>query len=122
MKRFSDDRSGQLILIACVSIAAALVLIATYEYSSLGTGENSINGENRNSYYFYDNIRERYSEVYTDYNYNITAIKAFEKDLKGFALLHGYSLDFVCKGENKKIIFIDKDLKIEEELVGGGCP
>ena len=115
MKRFKDDDSGQLILIACVSVAAALVLIATYEYSTLGTGENSINRENLNSYYFYDSIRERYNQTY------LTADSAkFENELKGFSLLHGYSLDFICKENNRTIVFIDKDIKITEKL-GGLC-
>ncbi len=112
MRQFRDDDSGQLILIACVSVAAALVLIATYEYSTLGTGENSINRENVNSYYFYDSIRDRYNETYTDGSDNTV----FEKELKEFSLMHGYSLDFICTGTNRTIVFIDKDIKITEEL------
>jgi hypothetical protein len=118
MKRFLDDDRGQLILIACVSVAAALVLITMYEYSTLGTGEKSINRENLNSYYFYDSIEDRYSQVYQEYQTN--SVTVFENDLKRFALLHGYSLDFVCAGGNKKIIFVDKDIKIEE-LTGISC-
>ena len=119
MRRSLDDESAQLILIACVSVAVALFLIASYEYSTLGTGENSINRENLNSYYFYDSIRERYSRIYNDSNY---FLPSFENDLKKFAILHGYSVDFVCTGNNRTIIFIDKDIKIREELAGGRCP
>ncbi|MBE0521536.1 MAG: hypothetical protein IBX39_04630 [Candidatus Methanoperedenaceae archaeon] len=119
MRRFKNDDSGQLILIACVSVTAALLLIAAYEYSTLGTGENSINRENLNSYYFYDSIRERYSRIYNDPDYNVPS---FENDLKNFTILHGFSVDFVCKDNNRTIIFIDKDIKIEEELEGGQCP
>lgn len=111
MRCFRDDDSGQLILIACVSIAAALVLIATYEYSTLGTGENSINRENMNSYYFYDSIRDRYNETYGEEDHAL-----FEKELKEFSLMHGHSLDFICTGTNKTMVFIDKDIKITEEL------
>jgi hypothetical protein len=111
MKRFIDDERGQLILIACVSIAAALVLIATYEYSTLDTGENSINRETMNSYYFYNSIRDRYNETYDDLNSAL-----FENELKEFSLMHGYSLDFKCTGTNRTIVFIDKDIKIIEVL------
>ncbi len=121
MGRFKDDDSGQLILIACVSVAAALVLITTYEYSTLGTGENSINRENLNSYYFYNSIRERYSPIYNNYTYR-ESIPLFENNLTKFALLHGYSVDFVCTGSNRTIVFFDKDIKIREELEGGLCP
>ena len=111
MKRFINDDRGQLILIACVSIAAALVLIATYEYSTLGTGENSINRETMNSYYFYNSIRDRYNETYNGLDHAV-----FENELKEFSLMHGYSLDFICTGTNRSIVFIDKDIKIIEEL------
>jgi hypothetical protein len=111
MRQFRDDDSGQLILIACVSVAAALVLIATYEYSTLGTGENSINRENVNSYYFYDSIRENYNQTYLASD----RVK-FENELKSFSLMHGYSLDFICTGTNRTILFIDNDIKITEEL------
>lgn len=122
MKRFKDDDNGQLILIACVSVAAALVLIATYEYSTLAAGENSINRENMNSYYFYDSIRDRYSLIYNNINYS-DSIHEHENDLKKFALLHGYSLDFVCSNDNHKIIiFIDKDIRIEEKMREESCP
>ena len=115
MRRFRDDDSGQLILIACVSVAAAIVLISTYEFSSLSAGENSINRENLNSYYYYGSIRETYNQTYLQSNYTI-----FEKDLKKFAIMHGYSVDFVCNGgNNKTILFVDKDINIREELIGG---
>ncbi|CAG0976293.1 MAG: hypothetical protein OIN86_07820 [Candidatus Methanoperedens sp.] len=115
MKRFINDESGQLILIACVSVAAALVLIATYEYSTLGIGENSINRETMNSYYFYDSIRERYNAT-SDLDRAV-----FENELKEFSLLHGYSVDFVCKDNYRNIVFIDKDIKIEEQMKGKSC-
>lgn len=120
MRRFIVDDSGQLILIACVSVAAALVLIAVYEYSTLGTGENSINRENLNSYYFYDSIRKEYSGIYNNTDKN--DILTFENEIKKFALLHGYSVDFICTNNtngNRTIVFIDKDIKIREELEGG---
>ena len=116
MRRFINDESGQLILIACVSVVAAIVLIATYEYSTLGTGENSINRETMNSYYFYDSIRENYNLTYSNPNHAV-----FENELKEFSLLHGYSVDFVCNNNHKKVIFIDKDIKIEEEIGGASC-
>ncbi len=121
MRRFKDDESGQLILIACVSVAAALVLIATYEYSTLGTGENSINRETMNSYYFYNSIREKYSPIYNNITYK-DDIQVYENELKEFAILHGYSVDFVCKDKHKTIIFIDKDIKIEEKMGEVSCP
>ncbi len=121
MRRFIDDDSGQLVLIACVSVVAALVLIATYEYSTLGTGENSINRENLNSYYFYDSIRERYSQIYNT-SVDKDEIPLFENEIKKFAILHGYSVNFECMGNNRIIVFIDKDIKIKEELAGGLCP
>ncbi len=119
MRQFVDDDSGQLILIACLFVAVALMLIASYEYSTLGTGENSINRENLNSYYFYDSIRERYSEIYNDPNNDVSF---FEKELRRFAILHGYSVDFECTGNNRTIVFTDKDIKIREQLAGGLCP
>ncbi|MCX9074162.1 MAG: hypothetical protein OIN88_05810 [Candidatus Methanoperedens sp.] len=122
MRRFKDDETGQLILIACVSVAAALVLIATYEYSTLGTGENSINRETMNSYYFYDSIKDRYSPIYNNITYK-NSIDVYENDIKKFALLHGYSVDFVCSNDrHKTIIFIDKDIKIEEKMGEVSCP
>jgi hypothetical protein len=78
---------------------------------------NTIKRENVNSFYYYNNIRETYSGVYSDTN-NVTA---FENDLKSFALIHGYSVDFTCSHGNKTIIFIDTDIIIEEELAGGSC-
>lgn len=116
MRRLTDDDSGQLILIACVSVAAAIVLISIYEFSTLSAGEDSINRENLNSYYYYGSIRETYNQTYLLTNHTV-----FETDLKKFALMHGYSVDFVCTGVNKTIIFVDKDIKIQEELIGG-CP
>lgn len=119
MRKFFDDDSGQLILLACVAVVLSIVLIATYEYSTLGTGEKSINRENINAYYFYQSIRDRYINIYNDHDYdfgNAKNITFFEKELKEFALLHGYSIDFIHNGEVTKIIFIDEDLKIEEEL------
>ncbi len=110
MRRFSDDDSGQLILIACVSIAVALVLIATYGYYTIGTGEDSINREDMNSYYYYNSIRDNYYNISHDQN-NIT----FKNDLKAYALLHGYSVDFVCNGGNTTIIFMDRDIQIKED-------
>ena len=124
MKRFFDNDNAQLILIACVSIAAALVLIAIYEYSTLGTGEKSIDRENMNSYYFYKNIRDRYTEIYKDPQYLVSGnpknVTFFARELKEFALMHGYSLEFICNDRKPKIIFVDKDIKIEEELEEGG--
>ncbi len=117
MRRFSDDDSGQMILIACVSIAAALVLISTYEYSTLGTGEKSINRENLNSYDYYNNIRDRYVDLY-DSGYG-NDIAPYETELKEYALLHGASVEFIHNGTQVTIIFIDKDLKIEEVVTGG---
>lgn len=122
MRRFIDDDNGQLILIACVSVAVALVLIATYEYSTLGTGENSINRETMNSYYFYNSISERYSHIYNNITYKDN-IQLYENQLKEFGLLHGYSVDFVCSNDlHKKIVFIDKDIKIEEKMGEVSCP
>jgi hypothetical protein len=117
MKRFSDDDSGQMILIACVSIAVALVLISTYEYSTLGTGEKSINRETLNSYDYYNNIRDRYVDLYMNPDYQ-GVITPYETELKDYALLHGASVDFIHKGTQVTIIFIDKDLKIEEVITG----
>ena len=122
MRRFINDESGQLILIACVSVVAAIVLIATYEYSTLGTGENSINRETMNSYYFYNSIRERYSPIYNNITYK-DSIQLYENQLKEFGLLHGYSVDFVCSNDrHKTIIFVDKDMKIEEKMGEVSCP
>jgi hypothetical protein len=118
MRRFSDDDSGQLILIACVFIAAALVLISAYEYSTLGTGEKSINRETLNSYDYYNNIRDRYVDLYNNPEYQGAAITPKETEFKEYALLHGASVDFIHNGMQVTIIFIDKDLKIEEEVGG----
>ncbi len=115
MKSFFDDDCGQLILIACVSVVFAIVLMATYEYSTLGTGETSINRENKDSFYYYDSIRDRFTAVYSDPILGSpTNITIFEKELKEFALLHGYSADFMSNNTQATIIFMDKDLRIEE--------
>lgn len=116
MRKFLDNDSGQMMLIACVSVVLALMLITIYGYSSIGTGEGSINSENMNSYYYYNSIRDRYTEIY-----NNPDVAMFEKEIKEFALLHGYSVDFVCNRGNSKIIFVDKDIRIEEELEGKPC-
>ncbi|KCZ72648.1 hypothetical protein ANME2D_01079 [Candidatus Methanoperedens nitroreducens] len=120
MKKLFNNDSGQLILIACVSVVLAIVLIAVYEYSTLGTGEKSINRENMDSFYYYKNIRERYTDIYKKSNYldinNTRNLTVFEKELKEFALLHGYSVDFIRDGTNATIIYLDKDIKIEEKI------
>jgi hypothetical protein len=117
MRKFLDDDSGQLILIACVSIAVALVLIATYGYYTIGTGEDSINREDMNSFYYYHSIRDNYMNIsHNDQN----AIIVFENDMKAYALLHGYSVDFVCKDKNTTIIFMDRDIQINEDM-GVSC-
>ncbi len=111
MRRFIDDDSGQLILIACVSIAAALVLIATYGYYTIGAGEDSINREDMNSFYYYHSIRDNYMNISSKDLNNIT----LKNELKSSAILHGYSVDFgVCSYGNSTIIFIDKDIQIRE--------
>jgi len=115
---FKDDR-GQLILIACISIVLSLLLIAAYENSTLTTGESSINRENMDSFYYYKSIRARYIDVYKDPYLDLsshTNITLFERELKEFALLHGYSVDFKRNTTQARIIFRDKDLRIEEEI------
>jgi hypothetical protein len=119
MREF-DDETGQLILIACVTIVLAIVLIVSYEYSTLSTGEKSINRENMDSTYYYQDIRERYINIYNDPDYldyteqkNLTV---FENEMKDLAILHGYSIDFIHDGPNTTIMFVDKDIRIEEEL------
>ena len=117
--RMFDDDSGQLILIACISIAVSLVMITIYEYSTLTTGEGSINRENIGSTYFYTNIRDRYINVYNEEYLNTsksTNITVFEKEMKKFAILHGYSIDFIRNESSATIIFVDKDTKIIEEV------
>lgn len=123
MKKFLKDDNGQMILIACVFIVLSLVLIAIYEYSTLGTGEASINRENIDSFYYYKNIRERYTRVYnSDQNSSYwdfsrpNNITLFEKELKQFALQHGYGLSIIRNNTQAKIIFVDKNLKIEETI------
>jgi hypothetical protein len=121
MRKF-DDETGQLILIACVTVVLAIVLITSYEYSTLSTGEESINRENMDSTYYYQDVRERYINIYKDPEYlnysepiNLTV---FENEMKDLAILHGYSIDFIHTDNRSKttIVFVDKDIKIEEEL------
>lgn len=122
MKRLLNNNDGQMILITCVSIALALVLIAVYELSILDTGEKSINRENMNSFYYYKNVRDRYIDVYKDPYLNLskeTNITRFENELREFSLLHGYSVAFVRNGTQAKIIFTDKDIRIEETIDKG---
>jgi len=120
MKRFYDDDGAQMILIACVSIVLALVLIAIYESQTLVTGENSIKSENSDSFYFYMDMRDKYSDIYNDARYLDYAspnnLSIFEKELKEFSLFHGYSLDFIHNNGKTTIIFVDKDIRIKEEL------
>lgn len=119
MKTFDDDDSGQIILLACVSIAICLILITIYEYSTFTTGEGSINRENVESTYFYTNIRDRYTNVYNDEYLDTnksTNITTFEREMKKFALLHGYSIDFIRNESSATIIFVDKDMKIIDEI------
>lgn len=122
MKTFHQDEKGQLILGACVSIVVAMILIAAYEYSILSTGENSINHENKESTYFYINMRDTYSGIYRDTSRdflnmsNPSNITVFEKEMKEFALLHGYSVEFQRDDVKATIIFIDKELRIKEEI------
>lgn len=119
MREFEDDK-GQLILITCITIVIALVLIATFEYSTLVTGEKSIKRENMNSAYYYNSLRERYANIYNDPDYHDDSPKnlsVFEKEIKNLALLHGYSVDFIHADDSKTtIVFVDKDMRIEEEL------
>lgn len=119
MRKF-DDETGQLILIACVTVVLAIVLITSYEYSTLSTGEESINRENMDSTYYYQDVRERYINIYKDPEYldytkpnNLTV---FENEMKDLAILHGYSIDFIHNGSKTTIVFVDKDIRIEEEL------
>ncbi len=119
MRDLRSDERGQLILIACVAIVLAIVLISVYEYSTLGTGEKSINRENKDSFYYYNSIRDRYTKVYQDPYTNMSNpvnITLFEKELKQFALLHGYSVEFIRNDTQATIVFIDKDIRIEEVL------
>ena len=115
MRRFDDD-TGQLILIACVTVVLAIVLMTTYEYSTLGTGEKSINRENMDSTYYYQDVRERYINIYKDPAY-LDNLTVYENEMKDLAILHGYSIDFIHDGPKKTtIVFVDKDIRIEEEL------
>jgi len=113
------DDNGQMILIMCLSIAVILMTISIYEYSAMMTGEGSINKENSESTYFYINVRDRYENVYNDEYLNLskkTNITTFEKEVKEFALLHGYSVNFIRNDTSAKIIFIDKDMRIIEQI------
>lgn len=114
------DDSGQMILIACVLAAIAILLITVYEYSALGTGEQSINRENADSFYYYGKIRALYADIYKDPknlnfsdSYNITL---YEKELKQFAILHGYSVNFRRENGITNLTFADGNLKIQEEF------
>lgn len=118
MKIIKDD-SGQMILITCLSIAVIMVMISVYEYSTMMTGEGSINKENSGSTYFYINARDRYEKIYNDEYLNLsktTNITIFEKEMREFALLHGYSINFMRNDTSAKIIFIDKDMRIIEQI------
>lgn len=119
MKKFNDD-SGQFLLITCVGVSIALVMMATYEYSTMETGEMSINRENMNSFYYYESIRDNYVPIYNDSTYldftNPKNRTVFENDMKNLALLHGYSVNFIHNGSKTTILFGDKDVTIEEEL------
>ena len=118
MKIIKDD-NGQMILIMCLSIAVILIMISIHEYSTMMTGEGSINKENSESTYFYINARERYVKIYNDEYLNLsktTNITIFEKEMKEFALLHGYSVNFIRNDTSAKIIFVDKDMRIIEQI------
>lgn len=118
MKIIKDD-NGQMILITCLSIAIILILISIYEYSTMMTGEGAINKENSESTYFYINARDRYAKIYNDEYLNLsktTNITIFEKEMKAFALLHGYSVSFIRNDTSAKMIFIDKDMRIIEQI------
>ncbi len=121
MRKFHEDEGGQLILLACVSIVIAIVLIATYEYTTLWAGETSINHETSDSFFFYRSARDRYEKIYNNTDYlNLSKspnITVFEREMKTFAILHGYSMDFVRNDTHARIIFIDKDLRIDEIFV-----
>ena len=118
MKIIKDD-NGQMILITCLSIAIILILISIYEYSAMMTGEGSINKENSESTYFYINARDRYANIYNDEYLNLsktTNITIFEKEMKEFAMLHGYSVSFIRNDTSVKMIFVDNDMKIIEQI------
>ena len=53
-------------MVEWVTVVLAIVLMTTYEYSTLGTGEKSINRENMDSTYYYQDVRERYINIYTN--------------------------------------------------------
>lgn len=120
MKELNDE-TGQLILIACFTVVVAIILMVSYEYSTLSTGENSINRENMDSTYYFHDVRERYINIYNDPDYlnysepnNLTV---FENEIKDLAILHGFSIDFIHDGPKTTIVFVDKDVRIEEELI-----
>lgn len=118
-KNIFDDDNGQLVLMACLSIAIFLVLISVYEYSTLTAGGGSINRENMGSTYFYIDLRDRYENVYSNTYLNMsktTNITVFEKEMREFALLHGYSVNFIRNETTATIIFVDKDMKIIEQV------
>ncbi len=114
MRRFEDDE-GQLILIGCVIITIAIVLIISFEYSTLATGEKSIKRENMNSVYYYESVRDRYVNIYNNQDYEDN-LDLFESEIIALAQLHGYSVDFVHNNLTTTIVFVDKDMRIEEEL------
>jgi len=114
MRGFEDDE-GQLILIACVIITITIVLIMSFEYSTLVTGEKSIKRENMNSVYYYESIRDRYVNIYNDPDY-LDNLDMYESEIIALAQLHGYSVDFVHNNLTTTIVFVDKDMRIEEEL------
>lgn len=119
MKRSFDNDSGQLILITCVLIAIVLILISIYGYSTLMTGKGSIDRENIDSTYFYLGMRNRYINIYNNEYLDInktTNITIFEKEMKQFSVLHGYSIDFIRDDFSATIIFVDKDMKIIEKI------
>jgi hypothetical protein len=115
-----EDEEGQLILIACVIITVTIVLIISFEYSTLVTGEKSIKRENMNSVYYYESVRDRYVNIYNNPDYldfnNTINLDIFENEIKALAQLHGYSVDFVHNNSKTTIVFVDKDMRIEEEL------
>ena len=114
MRGFEDDK-GQLILIGCVIITVTIVMIISFEYSTLVTGEKSIKRENMNSVYYYESVRDRYVNIYNNPDYKDN-LDMFESEIIALAQLHGYSVDFVHNNLTTTIVFVDKDIRIEEEL------
>lgn len=121
MRKFYNNEEGQIILSGCMTIVVAIILMTTYTYSILWTGEGSIDTENRDSFYYYNSIKDNYLNMPSNIDNNNVTI--YENQLKDFALLHGYSLNFLHKdvnfNKNTTIIFTDKDIKIIEKLKGG---